>query len=213
VSRSAGMNTPREAPAQQAREAGDRALLATLSLDDKVRLLTGADNWRTRALPAIGLRAMVVSDGPAGVRGVTMTEHGPLLGRILKQEWGFGGVALSDWHAAAARSRPPSPGSTWPCRAGRAVGRKLAAAVRGAEADEDVVDGQALRILRLARRVGALGGPEGSPDGRTATGRPLPIRPLPIRCCSGGAPRPRSPCSATRAGRCRWIPAPSAASR
>jgi beta-glucosidase-like glycosyl hydrolase len=71
------MNTPREAPAQQAREAADRALHAALSLDDKVRLLTGADNWRTCALPAIGLRVMVVSDGPAGVRGVTMDERNP----------------------------------------------------------------------------------------------------------------------------------------
>jgi hypothetical protein len=41
----------------------ERGLLAALSLEDKVRLLTGADNWRTRSLPAIGLRAMVVSDG------------------------------------------------------------------------------------------------------------------------------------------------------
>jgi beta-glucosidase len=67
------MNTP----AQHAQEAGGRALLAALSLDDKVRLLTGADNWRTCPLPAIGLRAMLVSDGPAGVRGVTMDERNP----------------------------------------------------------------------------------------------------------------------------------------
>src|SRR6266702_1108438 len=55
----------------------ERGLLAALSLDDKVRLLTGADNWRTHSLPAIGLRAMVVSDGPAGVRGTTMDERNP----------------------------------------------------------------------------------------------------------------------------------------
>ena len=42
-----------------------------------MRLLTGADNWRTCPLPAIGLRAMVVSDGPAGVRGITMDERNP----------------------------------------------------------------------------------------------------------------------------------------
>ena len=55
----------------------ERGLLAALSLEEKVRLLTGADNWRTRPLPAIGLRAMVVSDGPAGVRGTTMDERNP----------------------------------------------------------------------------------------------------------------------------------------
>src|SRR5260370_19612519 len=76
------MNTPREAPGRTsgrapAPDGRDRAVLAALSLDDKVRLLTGADNWRTCALPAIGLRAMVVSDGPAGVRGITMDERNP----------------------------------------------------------------------------------------------------------------------------------------
>jgi beta-glucosidase len=56
---------------------GERGLLAALTLEDKVRLLTGADNWHTRPLPAIGLRAMVLSDGPAGVRGTTMDERNP----------------------------------------------------------------------------------------------------------------------------------------
>ena len=38
--------------------------LARLDLDRKVRLLTGAGQWRTYAEPEIGLRAMVLSDGP-----------------------------------------------------------------------------------------------------------------------------------------------------
>ncbi|HEX4722770.1 MAG TPA: glycoside hydrolase family 3 C-terminal domain-containing protein [Pseudonocardiaceae bacterium] len=45
------------------------ALVDKLSLDRKVRLLTGATTWRTHDEPAIGLRAMVLSDGPIGVRG------------------------------------------------------------------------------------------------------------------------------------------------
>ncbi len=307
------MNTPREAPGRTSGRAPahnghahrDLALLAALSLDDKVSLLTGADNWRTRPLPAIGLRAMVVSDGPAGVRGitmdernpsaslpcpsalgatwdpalvqrlgaalgtearskgvdillaptinvmrtplsgrgfesfgedpvlisrlavafvcglhqagaaaavkhyvgndsetqrwtydariaehvlhelylapfeacvreadvdlvmtgynkvngVTMTEHGPLLTRILKDEWSFAGVALSDWHAARSTVATaiagldlamPGPDGPW--------GGKLAAAVRAGQVSEDAVDDKVLRILRLARRVGAIGG-------------------------------------------------------
>ncbi|MFE3559760.1 glycoside hydrolase family 3 protein [Streptomyces sp. NPDC059193] len=40
-----------------------------LDLRAAVRLLTGADTWRTYAEPAVGLREMVFSDGPAGVRG------------------------------------------------------------------------------------------------------------------------------------------------
>src|SRR5581483_5419854 len=55
----------------------ERDLLAALSLDDKVRLLTGADNWSTHSLPAIGLGPIMMSDGPAGVRGPTMDERNP----------------------------------------------------------------------------------------------------------------------------------------
>jgi beta-glucosidase len=44
-------------------------LVAKLSLAQKVRLLAGASPWRTYDEPAIGLRAMVTSDGPVGVRG------------------------------------------------------------------------------------------------------------------------------------------------
>ncbi|MER5873730.1 glycoside hydrolase family 3 C-terminal domain-containing protein [Streptomyces sp. NPDC002044] len=40
-----------------------------LDLRQCVRLLTGADTWRTPGEPSVGLRPMVFSDGPAGVRG------------------------------------------------------------------------------------------------------------------------------------------------
>ncbi|MFE2034708.1 glycoside hydrolase family 3 C-terminal domain-containing protein [Streptomyces scopuliridis] len=50
-------------------------LLEKLDLGQKVRLLTGASTWRTHAEPAIGLRALTFSDGPAGVRGVAWDER------------------------------------------------------------------------------------------------------------------------------------------
>ncbi|HEY6888925.1 MAG TPA: glycoside hydrolase family 3 N-terminal domain-containing protein, partial [Solirubrobacter sp.] len=52
-------------------------LLSALSLEQKVRLLTGADFWSLHAEPAIGLRAIVTSDGPAGVRGRLWDEREP----------------------------------------------------------------------------------------------------------------------------------------
>ncbi|WP_437575407.1 beta-glucosidase [Sorangium sp. So ce887] len=51
--------------------------LGALSLEQKVRLLTGADFWSTYPEPAIGLRRMVVSDGPVGVRGEHWDERDP----------------------------------------------------------------------------------------------------------------------------------------
>src|SRR4051795_11112049 len=51
--------------------------LSALSLEQKVRLLTGADFWSLPAEPAIGLRGIVTSDGPAGVRGELWDERDP----------------------------------------------------------------------------------------------------------------------------------------
>ena len=45
------------------------AVAASLPLDEKVALLTGAATWTLRAIPELGLRTMTVSDGPIGVRG------------------------------------------------------------------------------------------------------------------------------------------------
>jgi beta-glucosidase len=54
-----------------------QALVDRLSLEDKVELLTGQDSWSMRALPAIGLRSVVMSDGPVGVRGMRWDERDP----------------------------------------------------------------------------------------------------------------------------------------
>ena len=58
-------------------EAVLRERLAPLSLEQKVRLLTGADFWSLHPEPAIGLRRLVLSDGPAGVRGERWDERDP----------------------------------------------------------------------------------------------------------------------------------------
>jgi beta-glucosidase len=54
-------------------------LLGQLTLEDKVRILTGQDFWSTHPLPGIGLRSMVLSDGPSGVRGAVWDERDPSL--------------------------------------------------------------------------------------------------------------------------------------
>lgn len=52
-----------------------RARLARLSLEEKVHLLTGDGFWTLRPLPRIGLRRIVMSDGPSGVRGTRWDER------------------------------------------------------------------------------------------------------------------------------------------
>lgn len=54
-------------------------LLGQLSLEEKVQLLTGRDFWTTYPIEKIGLRRMLVSDGPSGVRGERWDERDPSL--------------------------------------------------------------------------------------------------------------------------------------
>ena len=52
-------------------------LVSRLSLEQKVRLLTGLDSWVLNGESAVGLRPMVLSDGPAGVRGTRFDSANP----------------------------------------------------------------------------------------------------------------------------------------
>lgn len=52
-----------------------RRRLAALDLERKVRLLTGLDSWSLCGEPTVGLRPVVTSDGPVGVRGRAWDER------------------------------------------------------------------------------------------------------------------------------------------
>ena len=104
--------------------------------------------------------ALMVMAAYNSVNGALMTEHQGLLGEVLKGEWGFTGVVVSDW--SAARSTVPTaqagldlamPGPRGPW------GAALVEAVRSGAVAEEVIDDKVLRLLRLARQVGALAGP------------------------------------------------------
>ena len=85
-------------------EADLRSRVARLSVAQKVRLLTGADFWALYPEPDVGLRRVVLSDGPAGVRGET-------------------------WDERDTSANVPSPtalAATWDCERVEAIGRLLA---------------------------------------------------------------------------------------
>ncbi|MCJ1677488.1 glycoside hydrolase family 3 C-terminal domain-containing protein [Streptomyces sp. APSN-46.1] len=63
--------------ADQVRDDAVEAALGKLDLDTKTRLLAGQDMWSLPAVPEIGLKSLVMSDGPVGVRGVRWTADDP----------------------------------------------------------------------------------------------------------------------------------------
>jgi beta-glucosidase len=91
------------------------------------------------------------------VNGIHCSHHGPLVDGILKGEWAWDGVLMSDWEAthdtvagSVAGLDLEMPGPP------RFFGPALAEAVRRGDVSEAVLDDHARRLLLLATRVGAL---------------------------------------------------------
>jgi len=90
------------------------------------------------------------------VNGVTMTANTRLQREILKGEWGFDGVIISDWFAARDTVATmlggldiamPAAGSPW--------GAELVAAVTRGDVPESLIDDAVRRVQLLAKRVSA----------------------------------------------------------
>ncbi|WP_328678157.1 glycoside hydrolase family 3 C-terminal domain-containing protein [Streptomyces sp. NBC_00322] len=95
------------------------------------------------------------------VNGTTMTEHRYLVNEVLRGEWGFDGVNVSDWTAARSTVGGIEGGLDIAMPGPKTVyGAELAAAVRAGEVEEAVVDDAVRNVLRLAARVGVLEGAE-----------------------------------------------------
>lgn len=106
--------------------------------------------------------------------GIYASEHRRLLTDILKGEWGYEGMVVSDW--TAVHSTAPSanagldlemPGpAKW-------FGDKLLAAVRAGEVSEVQIEDNARRVVRLVVRAGLLDGPRPAGELRTPRHRTI----------------------------------------
>ncbi len=104
------------------------------------------------------------------INGVPATEHDAVLNGIVKGEWAYPGLVVSDFFATTSVAEAknggldvvlPGPFGPW--------GAQLVAAVEAGDVAETTVDESVRRLLRLADRVGALDGerswpPVGRPD-------------------------------------------------
>ena len=99
------------------------------------------------------------------VNGCHSSDDPRLLTDILRREWGFGGVVMTDWwalvrtlEAARAGLDLEMPGPP------RSFGAALATAVRAGDVDESLLDAKVRRLLTVLNRVGALEAPVGQPE-------------------------------------------------
>ncbi|MBL7261671.1 glycoside hydrolase family 3 protein [Paractinoplanes lichenicola] len=98
------------------------------------------------------------------VNGVAATEQNYVNNEVVKRDWGWSGLIMSDWFATKTAGPAanggldlvmPGPDGPW--------GDALVAAVEAGEVDESAIDDHVTRLLRLAERVGALGEPRAWP--------------------------------------------------
>ncbi|WP_042386751.1 beta-glucosidase family protein [Streptacidiphilus melanogenes] len=154
--------------------------VANDSETDRFTVDVRVDERTLRELYLAPFEAIVRKASPWGlmaaynkVNGDFMTEHQELNNDVLRGEWGFDGMLVSDWTGARDTVRDalagldvamPGPGTVY--------GEHLVRAVRDGLVPEETVDGLARRVLRLAARVGLL---EGAPAAVPAEDLPAPI--------------------------------------
>jgi beta-glucosidase len=139
-----------------------------------------ADERTLRELYLAPFEAIVRKARPWGlmasynrVNGVSMTENDALNNGVLRDEWGFDGVIVSDWTGARDTVRAALGGMDIAMPGPVTVyGEHLVAAVREGLVPEQAVDDLARRVLRLAARAGLL---EGAPAAVPGERLPAPI--------------------------------------
>src|SRR6185436_13159196 len=88
------------------------------------------------------------------VNGIYASEHHWLLTEVLRDEWGFDGLVMSDWGAVHDRVA-------------------IVAAVRAGELDEALLDQAVARVRRLVDRAPTDAGPDFDPDAHHALARSI----------------------------------------
>ncbi|GAA2738278.1 glycoside hydrolase family 3 C-terminal domain-containing protein [Pedococcus aerophilus] len=92
------------------------------------------------------------------INGVAATEQNHVNNTVVKGDWGWDGLLMSDWFATKTSAPAalggldlvmPGPDGPW--------GEALVADVESGAVHESVIDEHVVRLLRLAERVGALG--------------------------------------------------------
>lgn len=99
------------------------------------------------------------------LNGAFCADHAWLLRDVLREEWGFSGIVMTDWWALADTETAAEAGLDLEMPGpGRAFGSALADAVREGRVDEALLDEKVARLLRVMARLGAMVDPAAPPE-------------------------------------------------
>ncbi|MFC5789853.1 beta-glucosidase [Agromyces tardus] len=129
--------------------------------DDRMRVSADIDPRPLREIYLRGFQRVVEDEQPwtvmcsyNRVNGIPASEHHWLLTEVLRDDWGFDGLVVSDWGAVTNRVNALAAGLDleMPANDGRSDAQ-LVAAVRAGELDESVLDTGATRVVSLVQRA------------------------------------------------------------
>ena len=113
------------------------------------------------------------------INGVHATQNDFLNLKVLKGDWGFQGVLMSDWDATYDGAAAANNGLDLEMPSPRFMNTKtLVAAVKDGTVKEATIDDKVLRLLRVALRYGFLDRPQFDPANSTysAADRPVALK-------------------------------------
>ena len=91
------------------------------------------------------------------LNGTYMTENRRLLTQVLKQEWGFDGMVMSDWSAIHSTVEAVNAGLDLEMPGpARYYGEMLVRAIRNAQVEIEQLDDNVRRVLRTLFRTGVM---------------------------------------------------------